>query len=146
MIDPYDFQSLKLPDIAEYECAKAGHIYPAGTSTLQISATQGQIGFLKKPSEVEPKYVAIVPIAGVNPMYLNVVLQKNIQQFMHVFKAGINIQFDELANFKVQLHNVETQVAIAELFSNLDEKIEIGIQIDQQLKNQKQWMLSKMFI
>ncbi|WP_248706824.1 restriction endonuclease subunit S domain-containing protein, partial [Convivina praedatoris] len=70
----------------------------------------------------------------------------NIQQFMHVFKAGINIQFDELANFKVQLHNVETQVAIAELFSNLDEKIEIGIQIDQQLKNQKQWMLSKMFI
>nr|WP_276530760.1 restriction endonuclease subunit S [Convivina intestini] len=104
------------------------------------------MGFLKQPSEVATKDVAIIPIAGVNPRYLNIVLQKNIQQFMNVFATGINIQFDELANFQVQLHNSETQAAIAQLFSNLDDKIEVGVQIDQQLKNQKQWMLSKMFI
>lgn len=47
MIDFDNFECVKLEDVAEFGRAKAGYIYPAGTSTIQISATKGQIDFLE---------------------------------------------------------------------------------------------------
>lgn len=45
MVDFKTYEIVKLEDVAEYARAKQGKIYPAGTSTLQISATRGGLVF-----------------------------------------------------------------------------------------------------
>lgn len=45
MVDFKTYEIVKLEDVAEYARAKQGKIYPAGTSTLQISATRGRLVF-----------------------------------------------------------------------------------------------------
>ena len=45
MVDFRTYEIVKLEDVAEYARAKQGKIYPAGTSTLQISATRGVLAF-----------------------------------------------------------------------------------------------------
>lgn len=45
MVDFRTYEVVKLKDVAEYARAKQGKIYPAGTSTLQISATRGGLAF-----------------------------------------------------------------------------------------------------
>jgi hypothetical protein len=45
MVDFRTYEVVKLEDVAEYARAKQGKIYPAGTSTLQISATRGVLAF-----------------------------------------------------------------------------------------------------
>lgn len=45
MVDFRTYEVVKLEDVAEYARAKQGKIYPAGTSTLQISATRGGLAF-----------------------------------------------------------------------------------------------------
>lgn len=45
MVDFRTYEIVKLEDVAEYARAKQGKIYPAGTSTLQISATRGGLAF-----------------------------------------------------------------------------------------------------
>lgn len=77
MIDFNTYEEVKLEDVAEYARAKKGWIYPAGTSTIQISATRGQIGYLDKPSEVHTKDVAIIPQAGINPRYFNIIMNNS---------------------------------------------------------------------
>lgn len=146
MIDFTQYENLKLPDVAEFERGKPGKIYPAGSSTIQISVTRGQIGFLKQSREVEAKNVVIIPIAGVDHYYLNVVLQKNVADFCRVFQSGLNIKFEELNNFKIELHNYETQQAIASAVRQLDFQAEL---VEQQISDMelfKSYMLSKVMM
>ena len=49
MVDLTMYEEVKLEDVAEFARAKQGYTYPAGTSTIQISATRGQVGYLTKP-------------------------------------------------------------------------------------------------
>ena len=76
MIDFESYEEFKLEDVAEFERAKQGHIYPRGTSTIQISATRGQVNFLFVDRAVHAKEVAIIPQAGINQKYFNIVLRK----------------------------------------------------------------------
>lgn len=144
MIDFNTYEEVKLEDVAEYARAKKGKVYPAGTSTIQISATRGQIGYLDKPSEVHTKDVAIIPQAGINPRYFNFVMKKNIDEFMRKYATGINIQEKEVGNFPIQLHNSETQDAVAKAFgyTEIQEQI-IQDEIDS-LKELKNTLLTKM--
>lgn len=120
MIDFNFYECVKLEDVAEYGRAKKGHVYPRGTSTIQISATRGQIGYLEYPREVQTKEVAIIPSASINPKYFNIVLQKNIDLFMSKYATGINIQEKEIGKFPIELHNYETQQAIARMLHFID--------------------------
>lgn len=92
MIDFHTFEILNLEDVAEYGRATEGHIYPAGTSTIQISATRGQIGFLDHPGKIATKDVAIIPQAGINMRYFNFVLQLNMDRFLNKYATGLNIK------------------------------------------------------
>ncbi len=146
MIDFHTFKNVHLEDVAEYGGAKKHRVYPAGTSTLQIFATRGQIGYLSKPSLIETRRVAIIPSAGINPKYFNVVLHKNIEEFLHKYQADINIQEHDVGKFPIQLHNLETQKVIAEIFSFLDnEEKQIQKEIDN-LTDLKKNDLSNMLI
>ncbi|OYS69389.1 restriction endonuclease subunit S domain-containing protein [Limosilactobacillus reuteri] len=146
MIDFHTFENVMLEDVAEYGRAKSHHIYPAGTSTLQISATRGQIGFLFEDSEIAAKDVAIIPSAGINPKYFNIVLHKNIDEFMHKYATGINIKESEVGKFPIQLHNIETQDAIVKMFDFVEMQ-ENQVQQDiNNLTNLKQTLLNQMMI
>ena len=146
MIDFHTFENVMLEDVAEYGQAKAHHIYPAGASTLQIAATRGQIGFLFEDSEVATKYVAIIPSAGINPRYFNIVLHKNIDEFMRKYANGINIKESEVGKFPIQLHNIETQDAIVKMFDFVEMQ-ENQVQQDiNNLTNLKQTFLNQMMI
>lgn len=117
MIDFHTYEEVKLVDVAEFGRAKKGYIYPRGASTLQISATKGQIGYLDEPSEVPPKHVVIIPQAGINPKYFNYVMHKSIEQFMYKYATGMNIQEKEVGNLSIPLHNLDTQKAVGELLT-----------------------------
>ncbi len=146
MIDFNTYEEVKLEDVAEYARAKKGKVYPAGTSTIQISATRGQIGYLKYPSEVHTKDVAIIPQAGINPRYFNIVMNKNIDEFMAKYATGINIKENEVGKFPIQLHNKETQDAIAKMFGYVEGQEQIAQAEIDNLKSLKQTLLNKMMV
>lgn len=144
MIDLNTYEEVKLEDVAEYARAKKGKVYPAGTSTIQISATRGQIGYLDKLSEVETKYVAIIPQAGINPKYFNIVMQKNVEEFIYKYGSGLNIQEKDVGKFPIQLHNSETQDAIAKALGYVEGQEQIAQQEIDSLKELKNTLLNKM--
>lgn len=144
MIDFNTYEEVKLEDVAEYARAKKGKVYPVGTSTIQISATRGQIGYLTEPRDIETKHVAIVPQAGINPKYFNIVMQKNVEEFIYKCGSGLNIQEKDVGKFPIQLHNKETQDAIAKMFGYVEEQEQIAQQEIDNLKELKNTLLNKM--
>ena len=144
MIDLNTYEEVKLEDVAEYARAKKGKVYPVGTSTIQISATRGQIGYLTEPRDIETKHVAIVPQAGINPKYLNIVMQKNVEEFIYKYGSGLNIQEKDVGKFPIQLHNSETQDAIAKAFGYTEIQEQIAQQEIDSLKELKNTLLNKM--
>lgn len=122
MIDFNSHERVRLGDVAEFGRAKAGHIYPHGASTFQISATRGQGGYLDKPGTVPAKCAVIIPQAGINPRYFNIVMQMNAAEFMRIYTTGLNLQEHEMANFPIDLHNYETQDAIVLMVRAVDDK------------------------
>lgn len=146
MISMSHYETCELADVAEFERAKNGVVYPAGCSTLQISATRGQLGFLEEPSTVESKDVVIIPRNDIVPRYFYMVLQAGLDEFMARYATGINVQEKEVAHFPIRLHNRETQIQLVstwEVYSELEWVEEREIQT---LKAMKNTTLSKMFI
>lgn len=146
MIDFYNYETALLEDVAEFERAKRGKIYPKGTSTFQISATRGQIGYLEKPGEVESKYVAIFPCAGINPRYLNIVLQKNVDEFLYKYQNGLNVKEKDVGKYPIQVHNKETQEVVVFLFNVIDQEEKRTETEIKNLMDFKQTMLKKMMV
>ena len=122
MIDFNTFERVRLEDVAEFGRAKEGHVYPRGSSTIQISATNGQVDYLDLPRMVEIKHVVIIPQAGIDAKYFNYVLQKNIDVFVRNFKTGLNIQEHEIGKFPIELHSFETQKAISKMLNYVDDE------------------------
>lgn len=146
MIDFKNYEVVKLEDVADFERAKKDKVYPAGTSTLQISATRGQIGYLEAPGTVATKDVAIIPQAGINPRYFNIVLQKGVERFMQKYATGLNIREREVGNFEICLHNTDTQKAVAEMVMFSENQAEIIEAQIKQLKELKKNALANMFV
>lgn len=146
MVDFRTYEVVKLEDVAEYARAKQGKLYPAGTTTLQISATRGDIGFLYEPGYIHTKNVAIIPQTGIDPLYFNVALQRNIDLFMHKYATGINIQEHEVGKFPIYLHDYETQKAIVAMFRQLEHEMAVERDTVNALKDLKNNMLKNMFV
>lgn len=146
MIDFCKFETMKLGDVAEWERAKKGFVYPAGCTIIQISATKGQVHYLTSKSEVDPKYVVVLPVSNINSRYMNIIIQKNIEEFCLKYQTGLNIVTDEIGKIKLQLHDYETQLAVAKMFEYIERKeTETNHEINA-LKDLKLEALSKMFI
>ncbi|WP_300562742.1 restriction endonuclease subunit S [Companilactobacillus sp.] len=146
MIDFKTYEEVKLEDVAEFGRAKADMIYPAGTSTLQISASRGQVGFLSEEGCIASKDVAIIPQAGINPKYFNVVLKKNVEAFMSKYATGINIQEHEIGNFPIQVHNQETQHAVVLMIKRIDDEEQNVNDTINAYQKMKQTFLSQMMV
>ena len=146
MVDFRAYEVVKLEDVAEYARAKQGKVYPAGTTTLQISATRGDIGFLFEPGYIHTKNVAIIPQTGIDPLYFNIAMQRNIDLFMHKYATGINIQEHEVGKFPIYLHDYETQKSIVLMFRQLEHEMEVERDTVNALKDLKNNMLKNMFV
>jgi hypothetical protein len=146
MVDFRTYEVVKLEDVAEYARAKQGKLYPAGTTTLQISATRGDIGFLFEPGYIHTKNVAIIPQTGIDPLYFNIAMQRNIDLFMHKYATGINIQEHEVGKFPIYLHDYETQKAIVLMFRQLEHEMAVERDMVNTLKDLKNNMLNNMFV
>lgn len=146
MVDFRTYEVVKLEDVAKYARAKQGKIYPAGTTTLQISATRGDIGFLFEPGYIYTKNVAIIPQTGIDPLYFNIAMQRNIDLFMHKYATGINIQEHEVGKFPIYLHDYETQKAIVLMFRQLEHEMAVERDTVNALKDLKSNMLKNMFV
>lgn len=146
MIDFSTYERVKLADVADFERARKGHVYPKGTSTLQISATRGQIGYLEQAGTIKNKDAAIIPAAGINPRYFNLILQRNIDEFMYKYATGLNIQEKEIGNFPIEICNLETQEAVARMVMFVgDKKAEAEHQLAY-LKELKQALMQRMML
>ena len=146
MVDFRTYEVVKLEDVAEYARAKQGKLYLAGTTTLQISATRGDIGFLYEPGYIHTKNVAIIPQTGIDPLYFNIAMQRNIDLFMHKYATGINIQEHEVGKFPIYLHDYETQKAIVLMFRQLEHEMAAERDTVNALKDLKNNMLKNMFV
>ena len=146
MVDFRTYEVVKLEDVAEYARAKQGKLYPSGTTTLQISATRGDIGFLFEPGYIHTKNVAIIPQTGIDPLYFNIAMQRNIDLFMHKYATGINIQEHEVGKFPIYLHDYETQKAIVLMFRQLEHEMAVERDMVNTLKDLKNNMLNNMFV
>lgn len=146
MVDFRTYEIVKLEDVAEYARAKQGKLYPAGTTTLQISATRGDIGFLFEPGYIHTKNVAIIPQTGIDPLYFNIAMQRNIDLFMHKYATDINIQEHEVGKFPIYLHDYETQKAIVLMFRQLEHEMIVERDTVNALKDLKSNMLKNMFV
>lgn len=136
----------ELKDVATWERAKAGKVYPVGCSILQISATKGGIFYLDNPQEVESKYVVITPNNDIEPFYFNIVLKRNINKFLYAYKSGLNIQEHDVGHYPIELHDYDKQVEIAKIvdhFNSIEEKEQKTIG---NLNDLKSNMLSKMYV
>lgn len=124
MIDINNYKNLKLKDVAEYERAKEGVVYPKGTTLIQLSATSGQVEYLKETGEVERKYAVVTPNKEINTKYFNIVVKRNIDRFISKYQAGMNIQIDDVKHIDIQLHNRDTQDMIASHIEMLESEEE----------------------
>lgn len=82
---------VRLPDLASWERAKAGKVYPAGCTLLQISATRGQLVYLGQERTVDSRYAVIQPKA-VSGFYLFCLLESQMPDFLRTHQTGLNIQ------------------------------------------------------
>ena len=146
MIDFTSYEEVKFGDVAEFERSKTGHIYPAGVSFIQVSASRGQVGYLEQKGEVESKNVVIIPQDGIDTFYFNIILKKNIDEFMCKYATGINIQEKEICNFPIQLHRFETQREIARVVKEMDKRCNEQENEIMKLNEFKKTLLSEMFI
>lgn len=136
-----------LGDVAEIRRAR-GEKYPAGTIYIQVSATHGEIEMLEEEGVLEGKYAVIIPKIDVVPLYFFNMLTRAAPEFMHKYVGkNINIQVGDLRHMKVRLHDsFETQLAICEVFSKIDEAVAHDERIIETLKEAKKVALHNMFV
>ena len=140
------YKVIKLKEIAEIERAQEQVIYRKGCSTIQISATKGEIGFLDFDSFVSSKNVVIIPNETIIPKYLNFILQKNISEFMTKYKCGLNIKKNDINEIEIELHDIETQKVVISLIENTDREIEEAKKELELFEKSKLYFLDEMFV
>jgi len=146
MVNIKNYEEVFLKDVATIDRAKKGQIYSKGTTIIQVSATKGQVIYLFKDSEVEPKYACIIPNNNVQGYYLFSLIKLKIDQFMEKNKTGINIQMNTFDEFPIKLHDYETQKIIGDVMMKFDSMEVKEKEIISKIKDIKKENLEKMFI
>ena len=144
----YNRSVVRLLDIATIERAKSGKTYPAGSTLIQVSATDGKLRYMDEPGEVAQKFAVIEPDRDrVSPAYLFWALGIAVPPFLARYQTTMNIQMGVFDHMTLEIHNDrETQDEIVRLFAAVDEQADgvrrsIGL-----LKEFKRWHLGTMFV
>lgn len=73
-------------------------------------------------------------------------MQKNVEEFIYKYGSGLNIQEKDVGKFPIQLHNKETQDAVAKMFGYVEEQEQIAQTEISNLKNMKSNSMDNMFV
>ena len=138
-------KKITLGDFATFERAKKGEIYEVGTVAIQVSATQGEIIYLKKAGEVEAKYV-IINQTKMMPKFLEYVMNRGKDLFMAKYKSGLNIQVADLNFFEVEYINMKQQKEIVMMIEHIEREEEIVKKELEGYEGLKKRMLKEMFV
>lgn len=114
---------------------------------IQVSATQGQTILLDEASKVPGKYAVIIPDRSrIVPEYLKLVLDMAMPEFLARYQTTINIQMAVFQRLRLDIHNgLDSQRAVAEVASMMDERIDGIAREVQKLKDFKAFHLDTMF-
>ena len=138
---------ISLMDVCEFERSRKGKVYKAGTITIQVSATRGQMSFMESDGNVEPKDGAFtVTDKGIYPKYLYYVMRLAMPHFLERFQTGLNINPEIFKMMRLKVHTDQstqkTIVNILDRFEMLDSAKE---QATERLKDVKKYHLENMF-
>lgn len=143
--------SCKLTDIASVERTKKGHVYPAGTIYIQVSAckrnSENAWMILMEDSTLEDKYAVILPTIKINPEYLKYSIE-SVSEEWHERYVGtnINISMDAFKYLVINYHpNMDEQEKVVEKIKEVEFLIEAEQNIINNYKGVKEWYLDKLF-
>ena len=139
---PYSVK--KLSEVATISSVRKGGVYSKGSTLVQISASNGEVCYLEQDSSVDSRFVVIQSL-GLNDKYLNIIIHKNIYEFIHKCKQGLNISKNDLQYLPIEILSDDlieklpnVICLVNQLISNIQSEIEL-------LKELKKGFLQKMF-
>lgn len=140
------YKKMNLLDIVNIERAQKSKKYQEGNIIIQVSASKGQILYLKEPQYVESKYVVLKPKIEICSKYLYYILNNCMFDFLRIYQSDINIQPEVFKFLNIDIHtNINTQRKIAEILTNIDDRISSEESMIGKIKDFKKWHLEKMF-
>jgi len=119
-----------------------------------VRPIQKHYGFIKKAKDyqvVSTGFVVVTP-KKIEPRFLYYFLtQVEVTEYLNTIAEGGTTTFpafksDELKDLPINLPDYDTQTAIAEILSSLDDKIELNNKINQELENLAQTLFKRWFI
>lgn len=146
MINFFKYKELTLKDISRYERARKGRLYPKGSILIQLSASDGETDILAKVGQAELKYAVVMPKKDINSEYLLAVIRKNMDIFLSRYKLGMNIRLEDIGKIEIQLHDRETQDAVADYMKLIEEQENIIVNEIEMLQKSKETFLDKLFV
>lgn len=139
--------SCKLPDVATYERAKKGKIYPTGCTCLQVSASKGQLVYLHNDQMVDAKYCVIQPDTDrLDPYFFHLILKKEMPEFLSKEQTGLNIKPQVLERFPIRYFvDMEIQRYISAEHFLYDAEMQHEQDQIEMLRHFKAYMMQLMF-
>lgn len=142
-----DIEIVNVLDVAKFERSKKNKVYPKGSIAIQVSATRGQLNYLKEDNTVSSKYgVFIVDETKINPRYLYYLIEMTISDFLKKYQTGLNINPEIFLYYKISCHkNKEIQNMICQLMDSMQEIINLKEKNINHVKEVKEFHLDGMF-
>lgn len=94
-------------EVADFERAKSGKIYPSGCTYINISCTNEDVGYTSEETEIESRCGVFIPKDGIDGKYLNAVINQAWGEFLRKARTTMNLQTDTIKGFEVMWHNDE---------------------------------------
>ena len=124
MTDFSNYKTVRLSDIADIERAKRGKVYPVGCTLIELSATSERIRYLEAEEEVDARYAVIISHYAHEPKYIYYSIQRAFPRFLHEWKTGLNLKFENLQYLSIAVHPIEVQREIVKEIRVVEQKQE----------------------
>lgn len=142
-----DYRMVHISELCDFERAKKGKVYPAGSICVQVSATKGQTAYLDKEQNVDGKYCVFVFKKECCTRYIYIVFCQALPEFLHRVQTGLNIVPEVFSQFQIPVHESrEVQEHIVACISSIDAEIKKEEEYIESAKMYKKNHLQKMFI
>lgn len=129
-------------EICDFERVKKGKIYKAGTSYIQLSATDGVVRFLAEDKELDTKYGVFTPKQQdyICPRFIYYMLDFEMEAFLARYQCGMNINPDIFKFLKVTYYTKHSdQVELCRMLDGVQAKY------DNELKQKDEWEYFKKY-
>lgn len=136
-----------LEKIADISRANNDYLYPAYTNYIELSATKGLVGMIKKDGNISNRNAIIKPKIKINPIYFNIALQNALPKFINKYLTTINLQLDVVGKMEIAYDpNMEAQENAVKTIIQIDNMIEATKKTIHDTQNFKKILLDKMLV